>query len=155
MLVNKYKYIEMSNPHVHDDLSEEYDLDTEIKFKSQWALHDGRQDIVDIMNMMAKISTIESQNKLNHMKDIISRIIKLIESHDFMWFTVRSIFNACIGYAIPSDKAIQTLKLWVLEYQKVYPDAKLVDLGAFAVIHTADSLGEQLLKIGVAHGCLL
>ena len=29
---------------------------------------------------------------------------------------------------------------------------KLIDLGSFAVVRAADSIGEQLLKIGIAHG---
>lgn len=135
-----------------DNPAEEYDLFAEVKFKSCWALKSGRQDIVDLMNALVNIPTISQDNKVAYMKNLIAQIVILIKNHDHQWFTVRSIFNECVGYAIPSDIAIQTIKTWFIQYQQTNPGAKLVDFGAGSgiwelLLHDAGICKESLVAI--------
>lgn len=119
---------------------------------------DNIQDVIKVIDMMNNIGHNEKLNLPEYMNKIINIIVKLINDDDNFWYTIRSKFNANVGWAIPSDKAIKTIASWVNEYadfQKTQHNiitTKLVDVGAGSgiwelLLHNRGVHADKLLSI--------
>ena len=101
-----------------------------INYVLQLAEKDNNKQAITIINMLQSIPPYNSPNLTNHMKELISLVLSLITIKDHIWFMIRTIFNENVGWAIPSEKAIQTIYNWVKQKQIKYPSVKLIDIGA-------------------------